>query len=79
MGERNVSMLTRELADRAGWYLHIRAMNSTGLLAADTVHFGPLKMDARRRSHEPVRRPVLWRPLESILARYRCGIWRRKL
>jgi hypothetical protein len=41
----DVSTLTRELADGASWYFHIRAVNRAGLLAADTVHFGPVKID----------------------------------
>ncbi len=40
-----VSSLQRTLSDGANWYFHIRAVNGAGLLAEDTVHFGPVKID----------------------------------
>ena len=37
--------LTSTLDDGAGWYFHIRAVNGARMLAEDTVHFGPAKID----------------------------------
>ena len=42
----NVSTLTSDvLGDSLSWYFHIRAVDRAGLLAEDTEHYGPLKID----------------------------------
>jgi hypothetical protein len=43
--EEGSSPLSRSLGDGSTWYFHVRAVNGARLLAEDTVHFGPLKID----------------------------------
>ncbi len=43
--DETVSTLQRTLTDSDSWYFHIRAVNGANLLAEDTVHFGPIKID----------------------------------
>ncbi len=43
--EEGSSPLSRSLGDGATWYFHVRAVNGARLLAEETVHFGPLKID----------------------------------
>ena len=37
--------LDRTLSDGDSWYFHLRAVNGAGLLASDTLHLGPFKID----------------------------------
>lgn len=41
----DVGTLNSTLAEGESWYFHIRAQNLAGLLAEETQHFGPLKID----------------------------------
>jgi hypothetical protein len=43
--DENTSTLISPLDDGASWYFHLRAVNGAGLLAEDTVHFGPVMVD----------------------------------
>jgi len=43
--DETVSSLQRTLTDGDSLYFHIRAVNGANLLAEDTVHFGPIKID----------------------------------
>jgi hypothetical protein len=43
--DANVVTLASSLDDGTDWYFHIRAVDRAGLLAENTVHFGPLQID----------------------------------
>ena len=64
---RAVTVLESDvLSDGAGWYFHLRARNRGALLAEDTVHLGPFKIDTVPPASEASALPcAVWSTLVS--------------